>query len=808
MSVNTHLKLTDGMSPALKRINEMMQKVEKTMQRVEQAMANDFGDQAFNQATTNAGELATTIEDLGSSTEPLVDAMSEVKDRIDKVDEAMGGLADSTEPLKRGVKNVGNEVDHKRQKLEKSETVARRLSKIFQAMTIAGLIAMGRKFLQGNIATADKFNTLTAQINLINDGLQTSSELQDKIMASAQRVNAEYTQMASTVFKLYQTVGELFGSNAAVIQFAETIKQASSISGSGAHGIEMAFKAIDRAMAEGAMSARDFDIMKRYSVRSAQAIADYMGVSVAETRNLAVQGKITSDVLANTMLNSVDVINDEFQSIPKTWQDMMVSIRNQSLQAFQPLMESSSRFINSDGFKVFKNAWVNGIRAIAQGLSILFSVFRVLADFIARHSRVFKTILGTIGFMIGVTLVRKMYAFASAAIKNFFVAGAAGQSAGYKVMLAWLKANWQFVALGAIIAGLIIFWDDMGQVAKAALMGIAVALLIVKLAALGVTWPFLLIVAIVAIVVLGFLFFRDIAVEVFGAIVGAAFWMGQLLVNVGKGIANLFIAVWEWIVNAFHTVVYGIQLGWYHVQRGAMTMASAVVKGVQGMVDAILGAISSMINGAIRGLNRLIDLANNIPGVNISTMGEVELSTSGNWGSGIQDAMDGLERPTRQTAEFGRFEYGSLGDAFSRGQEVGRNAGNAVGNALDVLVGRAQGLLSGNSNGENQGLNSDYLNRINNGVGGVNDAMGPGLGSGSNIGDIGRIREDVKITDEDLKLFRDIARRDTVVNHSTLSPNVSVTYNATGGNAPSAEDIAGAVEDLIISASATNLSRA
>ena len=49
---------------------------------------------------------------------------------------------------------------------------------------------------------ADEITQTTARLNLINDGLQTTAELQDMIMASADRSRASYASMADVVAKL------------------------------------------------------------------------------------------------------------------------------------------------------------------------------------------------------------------------------------------------------------------------------------------------------------------------------------------------------------------------------------------------------------------------------------------------------------------------------------------------------------------------------------------------------------------------------------------------------------------------------
>ncbi|RKW18942.1 MAG: hypothetical protein D8B54_01220, partial [Catonella sp.] len=49
---------------------------------------------------------------------------------------------------------------------------------------------------------SDTYSNIQSRLNLINDGAQTTAQLNDKIYRTAQRSRAEYTAMASSVAKL------------------------------------------------------------------------------------------------------------------------------------------------------------------------------------------------------------------------------------------------------------------------------------------------------------------------------------------------------------------------------------------------------------------------------------------------------------------------------------------------------------------------------------------------------------------------------------------------------------------------------
>ena len=51
----------------------------------------------------------------------------------------------------------------------------------------------------------------------------------------------------------------------------------------------------------------------------AQSIADYLGVSTGEMRELASEGALTASVVKNAIFAAADEINAKFEQMPMTW---------------------------------------------------------------------------------------------------------------------------------------------------------------------------------------------------------------------------------------------------------------------------------------------------------------------------------------------------------------------------------------------------------------------------------------------------------------------------------------------------------
>ena len=158
--------------------------------------------------------------------------------------------------------------------------------------------------------------TTRARLDLMNDGLQTTAELQDMIMESANRSRASYQTTADAVAKMGVMAGDAFSSNEELIMFSELINKQFAIAGTSAAGIDAAMLQLTQAMSSGVLRGEELNSIFEQAPTIIQTIADYLGVPIGKIREMAAEGQITSEIVKNAMLASADEINARFDSRP------------------------------------------------------------------------------------------------------------------------------------------------------------------------------------------------------------------------------------------------------------------------------------------------------------------------------------------------------------------------------------------------------------------------------------------------------------------------------------------------------------
>lgn len=230
-------------------------------------------------------------------------------------------------------------------------------------------------------------------------------------------------------------------------------------------------------------------------------------------------------------------------------------------------------------------------------------------------------------------------------------------------------------------------------------------------------------------------------------------WVGQvfgMLYAVGY---NVFASLWNLIASfaEFFANVWNDPLGaTARLFFNVFDVILGIVETTAGAIDALLG---SDLSGAVSGFR----------------------SKMAGW---VDDTFGENAVQIKRMANL---------DVYNTSQEWGQYGGS-LGNKLDNLSFSVNDLTSGL--GELSGFS-------------FNGGLGNGGAGKSNVGSVDRVKSiegDVKLSDEDLKLYRDLAERRYMneIELKTLAPNITVTLPAGAGGNLTAEDVANRIKAMLI----------
>jgi len=265
---------------------------------------------------------------------------------------------------------------------------------IAAAATGIGVAATAVKDLAVGAANlSDQMAQIRSRINLINDGSQTTVGIMDKIYAASQRSRGGYLEMADSVAKLNMLAKDAFSSNDEAIFFVEQLNKQFKISGASVEEATSAMYQLTQAMASGKLQGDEFRSIMENAPMLAQSIAQEMGMSVGQLKELSSQGLITADIIKNALYGSAEETNQKFAEIPMTFADIGQSIQNQFIQAFTPVLEQLASITSSGEFMAAFEGVGIAIRSVA-------AVAQVSIGLISAAFNSMKVVVSTVGNIV------------------------------------------------------------------------------------------------------------------------------------------------------------------------------------------------------------------------------------------------------------------------------------------------------------------------------------------------------------------------------------------------------------------------
>ena len=245
--------------------------------------------------------------------------------------------ASACEQLAGQVQRVGNNAKQSTSPLSEMAATAKRLVGAF----------VGIKTVTGLFNLSDTMTQTTARLDMMNDGLQDTAELNQMIYESAQRSRGAYQATADMVSKLGTLAGDAFNSSAEVVAFAEQLNKQITLSGASTQAADAAMLQLTQAMSSGVLRGEELNSVLEQTPTIAQTIADYMGVNIGTMRELASEGAISAEVVKNAMFNAAEETNRKFDQMPMTWSQVWTSFKNTATMAMQPVLNGVNSLANN-----------------------------------------------------------------------------------------------------------------------------------------------------------------------------------------------------------------------------------------------------------------------------------------------------------------------------------------------------------------------------------------------------------------------------------------------------------------------------
>lgn len=280
---------------------------------------------------------------------PTLDAMFKL---LDGYSSTIKRIVEGTDRASKSILGASKRTDDFNDSLKRTEAATARAS---NGLSQFIKTAVGFAAVKKEMDLTDTYTNTNTRLGMITNSLAEQRSLQNDIFAAANRTRGSYTEMASAASKMRMLAGDSFGSNQEAVAFTELLTKSIKVSGAGTAEQNSAFLQISQAMAAGRLQGDEFRSVMENAPMVANAIAQYMGKSKGELKELSSQGLITADIVKNAMFQAAGDIEDRFSSMPMTFADIWQRIKNDGAQAFGGVFDKANAVLNSAGVQIALN---------------------------------------------------------------------------------------------------------------------------------------------------------------------------------------------------------------------------------------------------------------------------------------------------------------------------------------------------------------------------------------------------------------------------------------------------------------------
>ena len=326
-------------------LNNRIQRISESIQRISSRPIDAVTPQELNQLEQLRAQMSEALR-LQREIDDAVNDMD-----VERANAAYLRLSQTVSNTERAIRdNVSEQQDFNSSVQNGNSAFDGLISKV---KSLAGAY-LGVQGVQKVVDMSDKLVSAQARLDIMSNG--NGAELYDKVYAAAERARGSIGSMADVVARFGNNAADAFTLNGEfnadeVVLFSELIQKQMTIAGTTTQEASNAMLQLSQALGSGVLRGDELNSIFEQAPNLIQGIADYLGVSIGQIRQMAQDGKLTADVVRNSVFAQADEINAKFAAMPKTWSQIWQSMKNQATIALQPVLTRLSEMFNSEKFQ-------------------------------------------------------------------------------------------------------------------------------------------------------------------------------------------------------------------------------------------------------------------------------------------------------------------------------------------------------------------------------------------------------------------------------------------------------------------------
>ena len=231
-----------------------------------------------------------------------------------------------------GVDKVNRDIRSVTDNAKSTERSVQSLLGVMGKLKVLMTAGLGIQGLGQFIQMSDKMKTLAAQVKFVTNSFEEYKAVQSQLFSISQRTRADLEATTTIYARSARALKDYGYSQEWILTFTETLNKAMAVGGVGAQEQASALFQLSQALGSGRLQGDEFRTIAESAPIILDVVAQYMGKTRSEVKQLASEGKITSQLLFEAITGATEKISADFEKMPLTFGQAMTQLKNQTLK--------------------------------------------------------------------------------------------------------------------------------------------------------------------------------------------------------------------------------------------------------------------------------------------------------------------------------------------------------------------------------------------------------------------------------------------------------------------------------------------
>jgi len=225
-------------------------------------------------------------------------------------------------------------------------------------LTAAFSVGQMTKFL-------DTATRIENRLKLVTKSSEELVKAQQDVAAIAKITGQNYEQTANLYSRIIQSTEALNLSTKDQLTITQTVAKSLAITGESSESAAAAIKQLGQALASGVLRGEEFNSVSEQAPRVMKALQDSLGVSRGKLRELAKEGALTSEIVAEALLIQAETVDKEFGKTTRTVAQAYENLNTSAVKFFDTLDE---KLQISDKYNSVINRMARGLDKVTESM--------------------------------------------------------------------------------------------------------------------------------------------------------------------------------------------------------------------------------------------------------------------------------------------------------------------------------------------------------------------------------------------------------------------------------------------------------